>query len=81
MLTVFGESQMDFLLVKKLFMDLTTVKKGFMNYPDFSKWMGNCIHTQDGLYFRHDSIINTEFESAKRPKLQKSILSSKDLYK
>ena len=67
-------------MLKKLFKDLTKEKKEFMNYPEFSKWMGNCIHFQDGLYFRHDSCINTEFEHARRPGFLKQILATNDIY-
>ena len=51
-----------------------------MSYKEFSKWMGNCIHTQDGLYFRHDSQINPEFEKARRPKLLSNTMTTIELY-
>ena len=63
LLFVFGDNQLDYVYLKKLIDDLTKEgKRGYMGYTGFSKWMGNCIHTQDGLYFRHDSLINPEFE-------------------
>lgn len=51
-----------------------------MTYPEFSKWMGNCIHFQDGLYFRHDSCINTDFEHARRPSFLKKVLETNEIY-
>ena len=35
---------------------------GFLNYPDFSKWMGNEIHNLASFIFRHDSKRNPNFE-------------------
>ena len=35
---------------------------GRLNYPDFSKWMGNEIHNLASFIFRHDSKRNVNFE-------------------
>jgi hypothetical protein len=35
---------------------------GKISYKDFSKWVGNYIHSVQGFYFRHDSIKNPPFE-------------------
>jgi hypothetical protein len=36
--------------------------EGKISYKDFSKWVGNYIHSVQGFYFRHDSIKNPPFE-------------------
>ena len=35
---------------------------GRLNYPDFSKWIGNEIHNLASFIFRHDSKRNVNFE-------------------
>ena len=42
--------------------DKDSKKEGRINYPDFSKWLGNTIHMPQGFYFRHDSILNPNYE-------------------
>ena len=41
--------------------DLTN-HSGKISYKDFSKWVGNYIHSVQGFYFRHDSIKNPPYE-------------------
>lgn len=36
--------------------------QGRLNYKDFSRWVGNYIHSVQGFYFRHDSKANPAFE-------------------
>jgi len=49
--------------VKKLMQskDLSKAGRG-LNYQDFSRWVGNAIHSVQGFYFRHDSVMNPVFE-------------------
>jgi Ca2+-binding EF-hand superfamily protein len=37
-------------------------KKGYLDFTDFSKWMGSSIQPSAGFYFRHDSIKNPQYE-------------------
>lgn len=48
--------------LKKLLNDKDSKKEGRLNYPDFSKWLGNTIHMPQGFYFRHDSVLNPAYE-------------------
>lgn len=38
-------------------------KKGYLDFTDFSKWMGSAIQPSGGFFFRHDSIRNPQFET------------------
>lgn len=38
------------------------ILRGSLNYEDFSRWVGNYIHSIQGFFFRHDSKLNTHFE-------------------
>lgn len=48
--------------LKKLMIDKDSKKQGRLNYSDFSRWLGNSIYMNEGFYFRHDSIKNTNYE-------------------
>ena len=48
--------------LKKLIMEKDSTKRGKLGYTDFSKWVGSCIHSSEGFYFRHDSIKNPLYE-------------------
>ena len=43
-------------------MEKDSSKQGKLSYTDFSKWVGNCIHSSEGFYFRHDSVKNPFYE-------------------
>ena len=43
--------------------DLSRSSRG-LNYQDFSRWVGNAIHSVQGFYFRHDSVMNPVFEKS-----------------
>lgn len=57
-----GSRFIDFDDLEKILKDLSTNKKGTLSYNDFCRWMGNAIQVCSGLYFRHDSKKNPEFE-------------------
>jgi len=48
--------------LKKILNDKSSNSQGMLTYQDFSKWVGNSIHSLEGFYFRHDSIKNPYFE-------------------
>lgn len=48
--------------LKKLMKDKDSKKKGLLNYPDFSKWLGGHIHASESFYFRHDSVKNPGYD-------------------
>ena len=37
-------------------------QKGYLDFTDFSKWMGSAIQPSGGFFFRHDSIRNPQYE-------------------
>lgn len=37
-------------------------KKGFLDFRDFSRWMGISIQPSGGFFFRHDSVRNPQYE-------------------
>ena len=57
--------------LKKLIMEKDSTKRGKLGYTDFSKWVGNCIHSSEGFYFRHDSVKNPLYEDIIRLREQK----------
>jgi Ca2+-binding EF-hand superfamily protein len=57
--------------LKKLIMEKDSTKRGKLGYTDFSKWVGNCIHSSEGFYFRHDSIKNPCYEDIVKQREQK----------
>jgi hypothetical protein len=57
--------------LKKLIMEKDSTKRGKLGYTDFSKWVGNCIHSSEGFYFRHDSVKNPLYEDIVRLREQK----------
>jgi hypothetical protein len=52
-------------------MEKDSTKRGKLGYTDFSKWVGNCIHSSEGFYFRHDSVKNPLYEDIIRLREQK----------
>ena len=61
LLRYFGnDSSLNYNELKKLLIDKDSKKQGRINYSDFSKWLGNAIHLQQGFYFRHDSKKNPQ---------------------
>ena len=50
---------------------------GFLNYPDFSKWMGNEIHNLASFIFRHDSKRNPNFEMHQKEQEKRKGLDKK----
>jgi len=62
-LKYFGtDTDLNYNELKKLMIDKDSKKEGRINYPDFSKWLGNTIHMPQGFYFRHDSHLNPQYE-------------------
>jgi hypothetical protein len=57
--------------LKKLIMEKDSTKTGKLGYTDFSKWVGNCIHSSEGFYFRHDSVKNPLYEDIIRLREQR----------
>ena len=46
----------------KLINSKTENGRGYLNYTDFSKWLGTSIHLSEGFYFRHDSVKNPQLD-------------------
>lgn len=62
-LKVIGQTtELNYNDLKKLIIDKDRNKIGQIDYPDFSKWLGNSIQMSEGFYFRHDSIKNPNYE-------------------
>ena len=61
--------------LKKLIMEKDSTKTGKLGYTDFSKWVGNCIHSSEGFYFRHDSVKNPLYEDIIRLREQRLVSS------
>ena len=58
-----SENDFNFREVKKLLTyKVQDQNSGRLNYADFSRWVGNAIHSVQGFYFRHDSVLNPVFE-------------------
>ena len=74
-LKYFGnETDLNYNDLKKLMKDKDSKKEGKISYNDFSKWLGNTIHSTQGCYFRMNSYKNPEYEL----NLQKNIKSFLD---
>lgn len=62
-LKYFGnETDLNYNDLKKLMKDKDHLKRGKLNYGDFSKWLGSAVHMSEGFFFRHDSIKNPFYE-------------------
>jgi len=62
-LKYFGnDTDLNFIDLKKLMMDKDHLKRGKLNYSDFSRWLGSAIHMSEGFLFRHDSVKNPMYE-------------------
>jgi hypothetical protein len=60
----FGTDSKEFNLqdLQKLIREKDSKKRGYINYADFSSWLGGVIHQSEGFYFRHDSVRNPQYE-------------------
>jgi len=50
-----------------------------LSYADFSKWVGNTIHSVEGFYFRHDSVKNPAYEKSRILQKQKNQINRQAL--
>ncbi|CDW79951.1 px domain containing protein [Stylonychia lemnae] len=85
-----ADNEFQFQEVKKLLESKASNESGIgINYQEFSKWVGNAIHSVQGFYFRHDSVMNPAFEINKvkfdkncgqfQDGIRKSIVQDKDI--
>lgn len=59
------DQKLDFRDLRILIMNRDSKRKGKINFKDFCKWMGGSIEPTETFYFRHDSLINPQYEECR----------------
>lgn len=52
-------------------------RKGYLDFTDFSRWMGSSIQPSGGFFFRHDSVRNPQYENNLEKLLNKNEKNTK----
>jgi len=57
--------KLDFRILRTLIRNRDSRRKGKIDFKDFCRWMGGAIEPSETFYFRHDSLVNPQYEENK----------------